>query len=138
PSTPPAPSTQPAPSTPPAPTTRAHADHAHCGWIGADTAEAGGATFMAPADWFDAIHPKWFTLEDDGTPRSIAFTDDTRVTQTARAHGVKLVPLVDADNADMVRRAAANPAAHAQLLVNLVVQHGYDGIELDYEHLWTA
>jgi chitinase len=93
---------------------------------------------MAHADWYDAIHPKWFTLKDDGTPRAIAFTDDQRVTTTARAHGVKLVPLIDAGTGDMVRQAAKNPAAHAQLLVNLVMEHGYDGMELDYEHLWNS
>jgi spore germination protein YaaH len=93
---------------------------------------------MAHADWFDVIHPKWFTLQDDGTPRSIAFTDDQRVLDTAHANGVKLMPLIDANTGDMVRRAAKNPAAHAQALVNLVVQHGYDGVELDYEHLWTS
>jgi spore germination protein YaaH len=29
-------------------------------------------------------------------------------------------------------------AQHAQTLTNLVMQHGYDGIELDYEHLWSS
>jgi spore germination protein YaaH len=117
---------------------RAHQAHAHCGWIGADTAEAGTAAFAAHADWFDAIHPKWFTLKDDGTPRTIAFTDDATVTQTAREHHVKLIPLIDAGTGDMVRQAMKDPAGHAQLLLDLVMQHGYDGIELDYEHLWTA
>jgi spore germination protein YaaH len=140
----PAPSTDPAanptasnPTTPSAPGVRAHADHAHCGWIGADTAEAGTASFVANADWFDAIHPKWFTLNSDGTPRTIAFTDDATVTQTARAHNVKLMPLIDADTVDLVQKAMSNPSAHAQAVAALVVQHGYDGIELDYEHLWS-
>src|SRR5579859_3516564 len=137
PSTPPQPQPTPQPSTPPAPAVRAHNGHAHCGWIGADTAEAGVASFMAHADWFDAIHPKWFTLNSDGTPRTIAFTDDARVISTAHAHAVKLIPLVDADSGDYVLAAAQNPAAHAQALLQLVTQHGYDGIELDYEHLWS-
>jgi spore germination protein YaaH len=29
-------------------------------------------------------------------------------------------------------------AAHAAAITDLVIKHGYDGIELDYEHLWTA
>jgi hypothetical protein len=96
--------------------TRPHQAHAHCGWIGADTAAEGTASFAAHADWFDAIHPKWFTLNPDGSPHAIAFTDDAKVTQTAHDHGVKLIPLVDSDSADYLRAAMANPAAHAQQL----------------------
>jgi spore germination protein YaaH len=111
--------------------------HSHCGWIGADTADAGKASFAAHADWFDAIHPKWFTLNSDGSPKSIAFTDDAQLTQTAHAHQVQLIPLIDSDKADYVRVAMANPARHAQELADLVTRHGYDGLELDYEHLWS-
>ena len=32
----------------------------------------------------------------------------------------------------------ADPTTHAQALADLVTQHGYDGIELDYEHLWSS
>jgi spore germination protein YaaH len=60
------------------------------------------------------------------------------VISTAHAHGVKLIPLIDADSGDYVLAAAKNPAAHAQALLALVTSHGYDGIELDYEHLWDA
>jgi spore germination protein YaaH len=112
--------------------------HSHCGWIGADTADAGRASFAAHADWFDAIHPKWFTLNSDGSPRTIPFTDDPGITQTARAHQVQLIPLIDSDSSDYIRAAMANPGQHAQQLAALVTQHGYDGIELDYEHLWSA
>jgi spore germination protein YaaH len=131
-----------APATPGATAQAApHSTHAHCGWMGADTAEAGVATFLAHPDNFDAIHPKWFTLNPDGSPRSIAFTDDNRVLQTARAHQVKVIPLIDSDTADYLRTIFSSPAnisAHAQALTNLVVQHNYDGIELDYEHLFNA
>jgi spore germination protein len=117
-----------------------HASHTHCGWIGADTAEAGIATFSAQPDSFDAIHPKWFTLKPDGSPRSIPFTDDARILTIAKAHQVRLIPLIDSDSADYIRHAFASAesrAAHASALTQLVVSRGYDGIELDYEHLWN-
>ena len=31
-----------------------------------------------------------------------------------------------------------NPAQHAAVITDLVVKHGWDGVELDYEHLWSA
>jgi hypothetical protein len=125
----------------PAPTAAPHSTHAHCGWIGADTAEQGVASFQANPDFFDAIHPKWFTLNPDGSPRTIAFTDDQRVVSTAQAHQVKLIPLIDSDSVDYLRTILSSPSnitAHAQALAALVQQHNYDGIELDYEHLWSA
>jgi hypothetical protein len=117
-----------------------HGLHAHCGWIGADTADAGIATFKANPDYFDAIHPKWYTLNSDGSPRSIAFTDDSRVIDTAKAHGVKLIPLIDSDSASYLRTiisSSSNIQRHVSQIVDVVTRHGYDGIELDYEHLWS-
>jgi hypothetical protein len=120
--------------------TTADTGHSHCGWIGADTAEQGVASFVANPKWFDAIHPKWFTLNPDGSPRAIAFTDDSRVTEAAHGNQVKLIPLIDSDQASYLRNILSSPAnisAHVQQLVALVTQHGYDGLELDYEHLWS-
>lgn len=121
--------------------TAADTGHSHCGWIGADTAEQGVATFLANPKWFDAIHPKWFTLNPDGSPKTIAFTDDKRVIDAAQGNQVKLIPLIDSDDVSYLRHILSSPQniqAHVQQLVALVTQHGYDGIELDYEHLWNA
>jgi spore germination protein YaaH len=52
------------------------------------------------------------------------------------------MPLVyGGGDATAIRNVIASPAAitaHVQALVNLVVSKSYDGIELDYEHLWSA
>ncbi|HZS38349.1 MAG TPA: glycosyl hydrolase family 18 protein [Polyangia bacterium] len=125
----------------PAPSSGGVHAHRRCGWIGADTAAAGTAAFVANADYFDAVHPKWFTLNPDGTPRAIAFTDDATVTDTARTHHVLLIPLIDSDTPDYLRTILSSPQniqAHAQALAQLAAQHNYDGLELDYEHLWSA
>jgi spore germination protein YaaH len=118
----------------------AHTGHAHCGWIGADAATTGKASFAANSDFFDAIHPKWFTLNPDGSPRTIAFTDDQTVLDTAHAHHIKLIPLIDADDAARLRAVIGSShaiATHVQQLLAIVTQHGYDGLDLDYEHLWS-
>jgi spore germination protein YaaH len=118
-----------------------HAQHRRCAWIGADTFAAGKAAFLANPRWFDAIHPVWFTLTPDGTPRALPIADDADLLAAARAHGVKVIPLVDGNTDSYMRAAMATPAsiaAHAQTLATLAQQHGYDGLELDYEHLWLA
>lgn len=129
----------PAPSAPPpAP---AHSAHRHCGWIGADTFAAGKATFLAHPDYYDAIHPVWASLNPDGSIRMLAMADDAAIMATAKAHHVKLMPLVAYDDASYLMNAVSTPAgvqAHAQAIADMVAKHGYDGVELDYEHLWSA
>jgi spore germination protein YaaH len=118
-----------------------HSQHKRCAWIGADTFAAGKASFLANPDYFDAVHPKWATLNTDGSIRVLTMADDADIMSTAKAHSVKVIPLIDSDDASYVRADMASPAAiaaHAAALTDLVMKHGYDGIELDYEHLWTA
>jgi spore germination protein YaaH len=116
--------------------------HHRCGWIGADTADAGAATFAANPDFFDAIHPVWFNANADGTVTGISRTDDPRVVTVAHAHHVLLMPLIyggdDGSNLRSIMSSPASITAHVNAVVNLAVSRGYDGIEIDYEHLWQA
>lgn len=127
----------------PTPTPTPSPTHQRCGWMGADFQAAGIASFVANADFFDAIHPVWFTANADGTVRTVAgFTDDATIVSTARAHHVALIPLIyGGDDGSIVRTIFASPAsiaAHVKVLAKLVADKGYDGLDLDYEHLWTA
>ncbi len=132
-----------APTAPDAGAPTAALPHRHCGWLGADEGSTGIASFVANADFFDAVHPVWYVANADGTVRSVAgFTDDATIVSTARAHHVALIPLVyGGDSASIVRTIFASPAAitaHVQVLAKLVADKGYDGLDLDYEHLWAA
>ncbi len=118
--------------------TSTHTGHHRCGWIGADTADAGRTSFLANPDFYDAIHPKWATLNPDGSIKMLSLADDRDIMAAAKQHNVKLMPLIDYDDASYFAAAAANPQAHAQALTDMVLQHGYDGVELDYEHLWSS
>jgi hypothetical protein len=117
-----------------------HSQHKRCAWIGADTFAAGKAAFLANPDYFDAIHPVWYGLTASGAPRQYAMAADAEIMAAAKAHGVKLIPLVDGANVDYMRVAfatAESRAAHADALAAIAREHGYDGLEMDYEHLWT-
>jgi chitinase len=127
--------------TAPAPAPAAHANHSRCGWIGADTFDAGKASFLANPDYYDAIHPKWAVANADGTARILTMADDAQIMATAKAHHIKVIPLIDVDDVSHLRSIISSPAsiaAHAKVLTDMVVSHGYDGVELDYEHLWSA
>ena len=115
--------------------------HRRCGWMNDDIA-LGKASFAANADFFDTIHPYWFTLNADGTLTATSWADDAAVIATAHAHKVALMPLVyGGDVAASIRNVISSPAAitaHVNLLVQLAVSRQYDGLEMDYEHLWQA
>src|SRR5690242_2564722 len=71
----------------------------------------------------------------------MASIDDVRVIKTARARGILLIPLVDCEDPAYARTVLASPASRAAnvaTLIRIVTSHDYDGIELDYEHLWQA
>jgi chitinase len=115
--------------------------HHRCAWLN-DNVALGTAALQANAGFFDAVHPYWWTLGPTGNVNTTSFTDDATITATARAHSIKLMPLVyGGDDANTIRNVLKSDSAiatHAAALVQLAVSHQYDGIELDYEHLWDA
>jgi spore germination protein YaaH len=123
-------------------TVTAQLSHRRCGWMN-DDYPLGVQSLVANADFFDAIHPVWWFLNSDGnTVSSNYYVDDATTVQTARAHHIKLMPLIYGGNdATYMEKMFSSPAsitAHVNTLVNLAVSHNYDGLEIDYEHLWSA
>lgn len=132
--------------------------HALCGWLyehpdDADT-EVAYDTFAAHADDFDAVHPKWWRVGSPttivnhvrGTSTPYRGFHDRRVldhTTPGGAH-TRLIPLVAATapgDAAFVHRMINDPdlrAAHVAALTDVAVDNGYDGLDLDYEHLAAA
>ena len=132
------------------------ADHHFCGWLhgsGDDPAATEQAydTFAAHADDFDAVHPTWWRVESPSSftnhPRDrdtpYAGYDDPRVLAHTTAGGgrTRLIPMIGASDPPeylQVHRMINDPRLreeHVVALVALVQNHGYDGLDLDYEHL---
>jgi spore germination protein len=97
-------------------------------------------------DLFDEVSPVWYSLEPTG---DIVLTDaehttvDRRTVQFLQQSGVRVIPTVtnlrDGEwEPELVRQMLHDPAAtrtHIQELVELAADEGYDGIDIDYEHL---
>lgn len=114
--------------------------HHRCGWfIGGDP--VGEASFEANASEFDTIHPKWLNLNPDGvTVRLLDGIDDPAILAAAQASHVRIMPLVDTDDVTYLRAMIGDPqlrASHVATLVQLVHDHGWAGLDIDYEHLWS-
>jgi hypothetical protein len=81
--------------------------HHRCGWMNDDIA-LGKASFLANIDFFDAIHPYWWTLGANGTVSAGSWVDDATVVSTSASHKVKLMPLVyGGDDATAIRAVLA-------------------------------
>jgi len=127
------------PDAPPVATAPAAARHARCGYIGYGE-EAGYQTFIANANFFDAIHPDWYALSSDAVSLTpLRGVNDSRVLQAARSAGVRVIPLIASvdDPAPTLTMLAtsASRAAHIQALVKIARDSSYDGLEIDYEHI---
>ena len=131
------------PPPPPAdmspPVTNGFPPHTRCGWIDDPVAEQ---SFVANAAQFNAVHPKWFTLASDGVSATpVGNTDLPSIVQAAAANHVRILPLIDAGDTTVLRNMLASPTLRAQHVANLVKvvhDHGYAGLDIDYEHLWQA
>lgn len=122
--------------------------HRFCGWLygSRNPSIMNGAydTFAAHAAEMDAVHPTWYHLTSvsDISARSIGF-EDLRVMGNTTASGkrTRLIPTIQAEDlpdrlfAHRIIHDPALRAAHVAALVDLAVSRGYDGLDLDYEHL---
>ena len=123
-------------------------EHRFCGWLYGSrnpvTLNTAYDTFAAHAGELDAVHPTWFhvTSLTDITARSIGF-EDRRVMANTTSSGkhARLIPTVQAEDLPdrvFAHRIINDPALrrrHVEALVELTVSRGYDGLDLDYEHL---
>jgi spore germination protein len=115
--------------------------HVRCGWIGAgDT--LGESSFVNHSTEFDVVHPKWFTLGSDGkSVIRLSHVDWPSTVATAKKNGVRLMPLIDSDDATRLRLLIHDPArrsTHIAALVETVEKGDYAGMDIDYEHLWSS
>lgn len=95
---------------------------------------------------FDEVSPVWYAPEANG---HVVLTDaentkvDLRMVRNLQARGIRIVPTVtnlrDGDwDPEVVQTVLHDPATmdtHVDALVELAVTNGYDGIDIDYEHL---
>ena len=92
--------------------------------------------FIAHADKITIVSPQVFVMDSNGVIRGRV---DQRVIETAKAKGVKLIPLVMNPGFDQpsIHRVLSHPEARAQALRSLAAlcrDNGFDGLQFDYEN----
>ena len=134
-------------TTPGGATTTANA-HRLCGWLQANgyvpvDQDPSYLAFVAHAADFDAVHPMWYYLSSTTTFKAAYGEGSPLVLSNTTAGGKRtlLIPTIAATDgsapqwASQMIHDATLRAQHEAAIVNLVTSKGYDGIDLDYEHL---
>jgi spore germination protein YaaH len=111
------------------------------GWVPHWAASEGRAGFTnaAATPMFSDISPFFFTATaPEGAPVNVGSETQLKLTvDAAKARGLKVLPsITDGTGKGVMAAILADPpsrAAHVADLVGLVVNRGYDGIDLDYE-----
>ena len=96
--------------------------------------------FLKHADQISIVAPQVYTMDSTGIIRGQV---DPRVVETARAKGVKLMPLVMNPGFDQptIHRVLTDPAARAQALRSLTAlcrDNRFDGIQFDFENFHVS
>lgn len=82
----------------------------------------------------DALSPAYFTVDDSG---DVTGRDRPEVTSLVKKAGVKIIPLVNnKPRYEKFSSLIATPSARARIidrLVALIREHGYDGLNVDFE-----
>ena len=97
-------------------------------------------SFIAHADQISIVSPQVFVMDSTGVIRGGV---DPRVTATARARGVKLVPLVMNPGFDQpsMHRVLTKATARAQAIRSLAAlcrDNRFDGIQFDFENFHVS
>jgi len=96
--------------------------------------------FLAHADQISIVSPQVFVMDSTGIIRGSV---DPRVVATARAKGVKLIPLVMNPGFDQpsIHRVLTDPAARAQALRSLAELcrvNRFEGLQFDFENFHVS
>jgi spore germination protein YaaH len=109
------------------------------GWAPYWSPSTSTSSFSANADLFEDVAPFWYQAQ--GAPGTIVPNVSTSgmraLVDAARAEGVPVLPAItDGHGPGGLAAVLADPAAralHVDAIVDLVMDNGYDGIDLDYE-----
>ncbi len=111
------------------------------GWLPAWATDTSLAGVVGNVDVISEASPFWYSAKASGGSVSVTTTmaeaTRVRVLDSLRAQGIAVLPsIADGSSARAMAELLKDPAAraaHVNQLVALVVDNGYEGIELDYE-----
>lgn len=108
-------------------------------WLPNWDVEEGFYSFESNTDVINTISPFWYNVAEDGTLILKKNSEDQRVIDLAKKDGVVLIPTItNSFNGDTVSPVFNDPEIkkkNIQIIVDKILEKGYDGIDIDYEGL---
>lgn len=110
-------------------------------WLPNWDLEEGFYSFESNTDVIDTISPFWYNVAEDGTLILKKDAEDQKVIDLAKKEGVMIIPTIT----NSFKAATVSPVfndpeikkKNIQIIVDKVLEKGYDGIDIDYEGLYT-
>lgn len=136
------PAPAPSPSTPPAPTPPAPAFRVS-GWLPTWTGATGRqAIIINSGGALDEANPFWYGLRPDGSLKVASQARDQAFIAAVKDAGGELIPTIhdveDGSATDAVMASATLRQVFVQALLSEVDTYGYDGIDVDLEHIKSS
>jgi spore germination protein len=106
------------------------------GWIPDWDIPDGLTSLKLNKDKFASISPVWFWVNEDGTLKETAKTNDSEFIQYCKDNNIELIPaisLFDHEIFGKVLNSDENLDRHVDSIMEQVLNNNYDGIDLDYE-----
>jgi len=96
-------------------------------------------SFKQNTKLMNEVSPYWYFTKADGKLAPVPAKFDLRLIAEARKNGIKVIPMTSNDfDGAMISRILNDPRLrknHINAIVDTVVKHDFDGIDLDYEGL---
>ena len=105
-------------------------------------------SFQNNAALFDELNPVWYNLNpayfsNGAVPLIANLSNQAGILSIARSHGIKVLPTIqnwgisdfDATVISAILNNSITRSRHVAEILNLVINQGYDGIDIDYESL---
>lgn len=108
-------------------------------WLPNWDAKEAYVSFEGNTEIIDTISPFWYNVAEDGTLILKKNAEEQKIIDLAKEEGVTLVPTItNSFNGDTVSLVFNDPEIkkkNIQIIVDKVLEKGYDGIDIDYEGL---
>ena len=108
------------------------------GWLPFWDTDEGMRTVRDFPGALDEVSPFWYESRADGQVASSPKPERPEIIQALRALGLQVLPTIrafDATTTSSIITDDAKRAFHIERIVTLVVDRGYDGIDIDYESI---
>jgi spore germination protein YaaH len=101
--------------------------------------ESGHSSIVENADLIHAVHPFWYEMKSDGTVSGFSGAENETIMNYYKDNEILIIPVISNEHdpapVSVVLNDSALAESHVSAIVDLTLEHNYDGVNIDYESL---